>query len=192
MTGLGALCPSTPDGATTKEKGVDVNVERRGIERGMLFRARVVLVAGILTAGAFGVVGCGSDDDAGTTTVETAAAAGANVVPVELSGTYERTVPDGLAGGVPPGLWKLAIGPMGEFFNVPPGETGFFNSPLAVDGDTIEIPMAPEAGCTSRGSYTYVLAGPRPGGTLTFKLVKDEFCEARAALLTSGPWERTD
>ena len=156
-------------------------------------RARIILVAVAVTAGAFALAGCGSDDESGsTTTVATADAVGSGVVPVDLVGSYERTVAEGLAGGVPAGLWKLAMGPKGEFFNVPPGETGFFNSPLVVDGDTIEIPMAPEAGCTAPGTYTYALAGPRPGGTLTFTLVKDEFCEGRAALLTSGPWERTD
>lgn len=159
---------------------------------GTQFRKHVVLVAAIVSAGAFGLVGCSSDDNSATTTVETAATVGSSVVPVELVGSYERTVAEGLAGGVPAGLWKLAIGPKGEFFNVPPGETGFFNSPLVVDGDTLQIPLAPEAGCTSGGTYTYVLDGPRPGGTLAFTLVKDEFCEGRAALLTSGPWKRTD
>jgi len=41
--------------------------------------------------------------------------------------------------------------------------------------------VAATAGCTSEGTYTVVTTGPRPGGSLTFTLVQDTFCEARTS-----------
>ena len=75
---------------------------------------------------------------------------------------------------------------------MPPGETGFFNGLVTVTGDQMKIPAAPEAGCTSEGTYTVVTKGPRPGGSLTFTLVQDKFCEARTSVLAGGAWTRTD
>jgi hypothetical protein len=132
---------------------------------------------------------CGGSDEKATTT--TSSSAQAHVVPAELVGSYERKVAAGQPGDPPSGTWKLAIGPYGEFFNVPPGETGFFNGPVSLTGDQMKIPAAPEAGCTSEGTYKVVAKGPRPGGTVTFTLVEDKFCEARTSVL-AGVWTRTD
>jgi hypothetical protein len=139
--------------------------------------------------GALAAAGCGGDDSAAT---ETTPAAAQDVVPAELVGTYRRTVAENEPGGVPAGVWDLALGPKGEMFVVPPGETGFFNSPAVVDGDRMEIPADPESGCTAAGAYTVEAKGPRPGGSLTFTEVDDEFCPDRASLLAGGAWEATD
>jgi len=131
------------------------------------------------------LAGCGGGDD---DTPEVSAST--NVVPAELVGTYERTIADGQS--LPAGIWKLAIGPVGELFLVPPGETGFFNSPITVDGDQLEIPADPESGCTGAGTYTYEAASPRPGGELTLAVVSDDLCPDRASLLTGAPFTATD
>jgi hypothetical protein len=132
------------------------------------------------------LAGCGGSDKTSTTS------ATPNTVPAKLVGTYERTVKQGETGKATAGLWKIAIGPIGEFFLVSPGETGFFNSPVTIDGNKLGIPADPESGCTAPGTYTYALAGARPGGTLTFTVVSDDFCPDRAALLTSSPFTSTD
>jgi len=169
--------------AYREEMDVNTNREHRRLGRG--FGIAVLLVVPMALA----LSACGGDEKATTTTSSSAAAF---VVPTEFVGTYERKVAAGEPGDPPPGVWKLAIGPRGEFFNVPPGETGFFNGLVAVTGDQMKIPAAPEAGCTSEGTYTVITKGPRPGGSLTFTLVTDKFCEARSSVLAGGPWTRTD
>jgi hypothetical protein len=139
--------------------------------------------------------GCGGDDDqaaAGrepvTTTVEAVTAASGQMLPAELVGTYEaeREGPD-----FPSGLWKLAIGPRGEFFLVPPDATGFFNSPVTIgEGKTLVVPAHYESGCTADGRYSYSVTGDGPGGSLTLKAT-DDVCETRASLL-SASWKMTD
>ena len=145
-------------------------------------------IGGVACAFALIVLGgCGGNDDE-----TTSSAAPESAVPAELVGTYERTVKADESTDLPEGVWKIALGPAGEFFIVPPGETGFFNSPVVVDGDELEIPADPEAGCTGVGRYSYVAASPRPGGKLTFSLVSDELCPDRTALLTGRPFIATD
>jgi len=134
--------------------------------------------------------GCGGGDDDAAPAANTGSTATKMAeqerLPFELVGTYEakRSGED-----FPSGLWKLAIGPVGEFFNVPPGETGFFNSPLTVDGDTLIVPPHFESGCTEPGEYRYTVEGDGPGGSLTLEAI-DDACETRSALL-SASWKRT-
>ena len=146
---------------------------------------RLRLFTSGLVACVLALTGCGGSDNG-----VTEASATANVVPAELVGTYERTIAAGQS--LPAGVWKLAIGPVGELFLVPPGETGFFNSPITVDGDQLEIPADPESGCTGAGTYTYKTASPRPGGELTLAVVSDDLCPDRASLLSGGPFTATD
>lgn len=136
----------------------------------------------------------GNDDDSAqqpvTTTVQATDAAAAenpNTLPAELVGTYES---QRKGDDFPAGLWKLAIGPQGEFFIVPPGETGFFNSPLTIRDKMLVVPQHNESGCTSVGKYTYTVKGDGPGGSLTLKAAEDT-CETRASLL-SASWKMTD
>jgi hypothetical protein len=143
-------------------------------------------LAGVTAVSVMVLAGCGGSDDSSTT------AASTSTVPAELVGTYERTVVEGESGQAPAGVWKLAIGPVGEFFLVPPGATGFFNSPVAVDGDQLMVPADPTSGCTGVGTYTYVAASPRPRGRLMLTLVSDDLCPDRASLLSSGPFTATD
>jgi hypothetical protein len=164
---------------------MEMNVGRTHRRR----RAKLVVCALGLSTVVLGLAACGGNDDGKSTTTSTSAA---DAVPAEIVGTYERTVKEGEPGNPPPGVWKIALGPKGEFFNVPPGETGFFNGLVLVTGSEMKIPAAPEAGCTSNGTYTVATKGPRPGGTLKFTLVDDKFCEARASVLAGGAWTRTD
>lgn len=138
---------------------------------------------------------CGGTDqdapaDATTVTVaaETISASEETAIPEELVGTYETKRP---AGALPAGTWKLAIGPEGEFFLIPPEETGFFGPPVAVTGTTLVLPPDPAAGCAGEGRYTYTLTGGRPGGTLTLK-AEDEPCPDRAWVMQLSSWTRTD
>ena len=85
----------------------------------------------------------------------------------------------------------MAIGPRGELFIIPPGETGFFDAPVSVDGKTLVLAPNPEAGCGAEGRYTFELAGARPGGSLTLTAV-DEPCPDRQWVMALKPWTRTD
>jgi hypothetical protein len=91
-------------------------------------------------------------------------------IPADLVGTYEAKLPEG---SLPAGTWSMAIGPRGEMFIVPPGETGFVTAPVSVDGKTLLLSPDPAAGCSAEGRYTFELKGPRPGGTLTLTAVEE-------------------
>lgn len=140
------------------------------------------------------LAGCGGGDNAAesrepvTTTVEAVTAAAEQALPAELVGTYEA---EREGSDFPSGTWKLAIGPRGEFFLVPPDGTGFFNSPLTVRGDAkLVVPAHYESGCTEAGEYSFTVTGDGPGGSLTLEAT-DDACETRASLM-SATWRMTD
>jgi hypothetical protein len=148
-------------------------------------RASVILALGVAAA----ATACGGSSKTVPSTervTATTAAASTTTIPDALVGTYETTRP---AGQFPAGTWRMAIGPRGETFTTPPGETGFFSPPLRVEGSTIVVPPDADSGCTLAGRYQFALAGPRPGGTL--KLTGNDPCPGRAWVM-ANTWKRTD
>ena len=139
-----------------------------------------------MTALTIALAGCGGDDEEAAPPATTAAKKQA-ALPAELVGTYEAKRE---GGDFPPGLWKLAIGRLGEFLTMPPGETGFFNSPLTVSDGLLVVPPHYESGCTTPGEYEYTVEGDGPGGSLTLEATEDA-CATRASLL-SASWTMTD
>jgi hypothetical protein len=148
-------------------------------------RASAILALGVGAATA----ACGGSTKVVTDTdrvTVTAAAAKPTAIPDTLVGTYETARP---AGQFHAGTWQMAIGPQGETFITPPGETGFFTPPLRVEGSAMVLPADPDAGCGAVGRYRFTLAGPRPGGTLT--LTANDPCPGRAWVM-ANTWKRTD
>jgi hypothetical protein len=145
---------------------------------------------GALATVVLGVAACG-DDEAATTTVTSApsepAALSEKVVPDDLVGTYAVNRPKG---AFPAGEWTMAIGPRGELFIVPPGETGFFSTPVTATASEVQFPPDPDAGCSDPATYSYELEGKRPGGTLTLR-ADTEPCGDRAFVM-AGQFDRTD
>jgi hypothetical protein len=118
-------------------------------------------------------------------TASQAAAAGG-----QLSGTFEKPVPETLvpdAGAVRraccstfvrPGTYTVTLGGvnLNTGTSIDTGSTVTFQEPTALDG------------CTTPGTCQYQL----DRSTLSFKLVSDPslFCFARDVSLTAGPWYR--
>jgi hypothetical protein len=145
---------------------------------------------------ALGLAACGGDEEgeAGRVTTvavteeEPATKTGTDEIPADLVGTYKTRLPEGR---FPAGTWRMAIGPRGELFITQPGETGFFATPVSVDGKTLVLAPDPDSGCGLEGRYTFELAGARPGGTLTLTAV-EEPCTDREWVMGQEPWRRTD
>jgi hypothetical protein len=157
---------------------------------------RPLHVAGLALPLVLGLAACGGSDSKSaaeriTTVTVTATAPAAAATPASLPadviGTYTVKRPEG---AFPAGTWKLAIGPRGEVFITPPGETGFFSPPLQASGDQLIVPADAESGCNEKGTYSFAASGPRPGGSLTLTAVTEP-CRDRAWVMANA-WTRTD
>lgn len=150
--------------------------------------APVALVAAIMVIAA--LAACGGDDgeEAGgqTTTVaiteqQPTESTAPEQIPDDLIGTYETKLPKG---AFPAGTWGMSIGPRGELFIIPPGETGFNAAPVSVSGNELVLSPEPDA-CSIEGRYSYELTGD------SLTLTKIEDCPDREWVMSQEPWTKT-
>jgi hypothetical protein len=153
---------------------------------------RGLLLAGLLTAFCFGVIGCGSNDNGdsastqNTTTTSEPGLANFRGVYISTLKNPELANAAGPRAHWPTGNWRMAFGTRDpkllEFF---PGQ--FQLTVAGLKGD--QITFAPDLGCdtpTGRNENS-VYKITKNGNQVRFASVKPS-CKADAAVLTLGQW----
>ncbi len=150
---------------------------------------RECAAAGVL-AGALGLCGCGSGDDAATGTTapapaQTATTEAATSFPDGLRGSWRRTLRDsdwGVVGSYPTGRWRMDVGRSGAVsVYLPATDAVDFTTRFVVKGQQLTIDPVPV--CPSQtGRYTWRASE----GRFTLRVVADP-CKERAALF-GGRW----
>ena len=122
-----------------------------------------------------------------------AAATEASAVPATLVGTWSRNVTQANwrkygEYADPSGVWTFVITKGGEVSLFHPGNGCSASPDVATQfaASPTSLTFGPELACPSKGTYGWKLSGR----SLTLKLIADEKCPFRIALLTTGVWKR--